>query len=92
MIRRVLFVLLFAVSLGVAGAVGYYVNEYQHLKKDYEDLRIITRSTMMENERNQENSRSCLASLHVIRKELFMPTLDLDFTDSPTPLKFAQGR
>lgn len=92
MIRRTLFVLLFAVSLAVATGVGFFINEYLHLKKDYEDLRVISRNMLMENEKYQETARSCLTSLDKVRSRLFVPTMDLDLTNPPVPMKLAQGR
>lgn len=89
MIRRALFTLLFAVSLGVAGTVGYYVNEYRHLKKDYEDLRVIARDTLMESEQHQTTATSCLATLKTVKSNLYLPTLDLNL--EPT-VAFAQRR
>lgn len=90
--RRVLFVLLFAVNSAVAGAAGFGINEYLHLKKDFEDLRVISRNMLMENEKYQETSRTCLATLTDYKTRLSIPTMDLDRTHPPVPMKLAQGR
>lgn len=92
MIRRTLFVLLFTVSIAVASGIGFFVNEYLHLKKDYNDLWIISRNMLAENERYQTSSRTCLSDLTQLRNKLYLPTYDLDLTNPPVPMKFAQGR
>lgn len=85
MIRRTLFVLFFAVSISAAGSLGFFINEYLHMKKDFEDLRVIARNTLMEAEHCQETSRACNTSLDTIKGRLFVPT---DFV----PPRLAQGK
>jgi hypothetical protein len=92
MIRRALFVLLFAIVAGASGTVGYFTNDYLRLKRDYEDLRVISRNMLMENERYQETSRTCLATLTDYKTRLSIHTMDLDRTHPPVPMKLAQGR
>lgn len=63
MVRRLLFVLLFAVSISGTGIVGYYVNEYRHLRAENEELtNLINRS--IEFSKTQVGSiTSCQADL-----------------------------
>ena len=71
--RRLAFTLLFILNTGVAGATGYAVSEYQHLKKDYDDLRVIARNNLMELEQANDRGRSCNASLSDIKEKLYGP-------------------
>lgn len=90
MIRRIAFVLLFALNTTAAGAAGYAVNEYQHLKKDYEDLRVIARNTMMQLEQQQETTRACTTNFNSIKDKLFIPLEIMNANKPATTL--AAGR
>lgn len=90
MIRRIAFVLLFALNTAVAGAAGYAANEYKHLKKDYEDLRVIARDTLRELEQQQETTRACTTNFNSIKDRLFLPLEAMNANRPSTTL--AAGR
>lgn len=94
MMKRIAVVVVSVAAAGLAGVVGFYINEYRHLRDENAELRRVASESLRVAEQQSDVSAACFTSLNSCSRILDAenPQIRESLQRPDTKPKFAQQR